>query len=142
MMIRRRILQALMAALGVILLVRFAAPGVIAGAEPFAVGGTVDILLDSEFRFLSALAGSSGIAYFWMIARVERHKALFIILAAGAFAGGLARLVSMAQYGMPADKAVIATVIELVVPVIAIPLMWSVAADHARGAPSDETASN
>jgi len=131
-----------MAALGVILLVRFAALGVIDGAAPFAGAGAVDILLDSEFRFLSALAGSTGIAYFWMIARVEQHKALFIILAAGAFAGGLARLVSMAQYGMPADKAVIATVIELVVPAITIPLMWSVATNHARGAPSHESASN
>ena len=141
MKLRRRVLQALMAALGVILVIRFAAPGVIGGAEPFAVDGAVDVLLDSEFRFLSVLAGATGVAFFWMIARAEQHKTLFTILAAGAFVGGLARLVSMAQYGLPADKAVIATAIELVAPVIAIPLMWSVAAAHARGRTAPERAS-
>ncbi len=141
-MIKRRVLQALMAALGVILLVRFAAPGVIGGAEPFTVGDTVDVLLDSEFRFLSVLAGATGIAFFWMIPRVEQHKALFTILAAGAFAGGLARLVSIAQYGLPADKAVIATVIELVTPLVAIPLMWSVATAHSSAHSSSGPVAN
>ena len=126
MKIRRRVLQGLMAALGVILLVRFAAPGIIGGAEPYAVDGVVDMLLDSEFRFLSALAGATGLAFFWMIPHVEKHKALFTILAAGSFVGGLARLLSMAQYGMPPNKAVIATGIELVAPLSAILLLWSI----------------
>lgn len=140
MMVKRRVLQVLMLALGAILLVRFALPGVIGGAAPFAAGGAVDLLLDSEYRFLSVLAGATGVAFLWMIARVERHKALFTILTAGAFVGGLARLASMAQYGLPPNKAVIATGIEIIAPLIAIPLMWAVAADHARRAGDDDQA--
>ena len=141
MMIKRRVLQVIMLALGVILVVRFAAPGVIGGAEPFATDGAVDVLLDSEFRFLSVIAGATGVAFFWMVVRVEQHRGLFTILATGAFVGGLARLLSMAQYGMPPDKAVIATGIELIAPLIAIPLMWSVASEPTRGQTS-ETGSN
>ena len=131
MPIKKRVLQVLMAALGVILLVRFAAPGIVNGGQPFAVDGAVDMLLDSEFRFLSALAGATGVAFFWMIRDVERHTALVTILAAGTFVGGLARILSMLQYGLPPDKAVIAAAIELAAPIIAVPLMWSVAAKQA-----------
>ncbi len=133
-MLKKRLLQALMAALGVILLIRFAAPGIISGGEPYADDGVVDVLLDSEFRFLSVLAGSIGVAFLWMIPRIERYAALLTILAAGSFAGGMARLLSMAQHGLPPNKAVIAAGIELVVPLVALVLLWWMGTDRDRKA--------
>ncbi len=137
-MIKRRALQFLMAALGIILMARFAAPGIIDGATPYAVNDLVDVLLDSEFRFLSTLAGANGLAFFWMIPQIEKQAALFTILAAGSLVGGLARLLSMAQHGLPANKAVIATGVELIVPLLALLLLWSITHDKSQHAAADE----
>jgi hypothetical protein len=107
----RRTLQALLALIAVVLVVRFALPGLIEGGA--WVSDTVTPLLDSEVRFLSALALAPAAILFWMLPRVEHHLAIVRIIAVVAFLGGVARLVSMAQVGLPPSRAWTAAGVEL-----------------------------
>ena len=60
---KRRILQGILVFLGLILLGRFALPGLILGGHWVVEGDTISPLLDSEVRFLSILAGGVGPAH-------------------------------------------------------------------------------
>lgn len=127
---KRRGLQIIVAAVGFILVFRMALPGAILGAEWVAGGADFNALMDSEVRFLSILAGGLGAILFWIIPRIERATALVDIIMAATFVGGLLRVVSYFQVGVPPSKAMIATAIELVVPLLVIPWQRSVARDQ------------
>jgi Domain of unknown function (DUF4345) len=123
----RRIQQFLFAVLATILIVRFGLPGLILGGQAVVEPAQVTPMLDSEFRFLSALAIVLAGILIWIIPRVETQTPLVRIIALGTLVGGLARLWSIAQVGMPPQKALIATGIELVLPVIVLLIQYLIA---------------
>jgi hypothetical protein len=83
------------------------------------VGADVPADLDSHFRYLSGLLLGIGILYLCAIPTLERRTALFRLLCAIIVAGGLGRLLSLIQVGVPGPGHQFGLVMELgVVPAI------------------------
>ena len=123
---QRKALQAICAVMGIIVMGRFAVPGLIWGAESIGAGDAPGNLADSEVRFFAAILLAVGALFFWMVPRVEQHVTLLRILFAGMFLGGLARLLSISLLGPPPRPALVALVIELAVPPVALLLQRGV----------------
>ena len=103
---------------------------------PFAAGGAGIVLstamlkhvglpwtpdLDSHFRYLSGLLLGVGIAFAACIPRIEDKGLLFRGLTVVVVTGGLARLVSLLDFGPPSAGHAFGLVMELgVVPVLAL----------------------
>ncbi len=122
---KRRLLLALLALQALALLVRFAIPGVVLGGRLVAGGSEVSALLDSETRFLFALAGGVAVVLIQMGRRPERYGALFGPLMAAIFAGGSLRVVSIALYGLPPLQAAAGVGVELLTPPLCLLLQRS-----------------
>jgi hypothetical protein len=88
---------------------------------PASIPGSVPVnaTMDSEDRFYGTLFGAYGIAVLSCIEDVERKRGLLHFLLAAFFAGGIARLVSMAVTGPPHPLFTALTVVELAIPVLA-----------------------
>jgi hypothetical protein len=97
-------------------------PVVIPGSIP------VNATLDSEDRFFGAMFAAYGAALVWCVKDIEgKHKIVFYLVLA-IFAGGVARLISVAQAGLPHPFFLVMTAIELLVP----PAVWYMQANVAR----------
>ena len=115
----RRLLQVAVAAACLVPLLA-GGLGVLRGPV-FAGGqaGTID--LDSHFRYLSGLLIGIGLVFLACIPTIERRTTLFRILAAIVFVGGLSRLLSLAELGLPGGGQRFGLVMELgVVPLLAL----------------------
>ncbi|MBA3677467.1 MAG: DUF4345 domain-containing protein [Sphingosinicella sp.] len=85
-------------------------------------GAPVD--LDSHFRYLSGLLLGLGLAFLSCIPRIEARSSLFRMLASIVVIGGLGRLISIAEFGMPGRGHIFGLAMELaVVPLLAL---WQV----------------
>ena len=118
----RRLLQIVIAVAALVPLAAGAA-GVLRGPEMLAgVAAPVAIDLDSHYRYLSGLLLGIGLVFVACIPAIERHGS--VVRAAGAvvIAGGLARLFSLWQAGLPGPGHLFGLAMELgVVPAI---LLW------------------
>jgi hypothetical protein len=84
-----------------------------------AAGSPAD--LDSHFRYLSGLLLGIGLCYLLAIPTLERRTALFRLLCAIIVAGGLGRLLSLVQIGVPGPGHQFGLIMELaVVPAITL----------------------
>lgn len=70
-------------------------PGFLGGEQPWPAD------LDSHFRFMSGVFLAVGLAWYSCIPGIEGKTSRFRLLAAMTFAGGLARLYSLALAGAP-----------------------------------------
>jgi len=116
----RRLLQL---AAGLACLVPLAAgtAGVLSGPG-FVFRGAATTDLDSHFRYLSGIFLGAGVAFASCVPRIERRGARFRLLGALVVAGGLARLLSLADVGAPSIGHRFGLVMELgVVPLL---LLW------------------
>ena len=78
--------------------------------------------LDSHFRYLSGIFFMLGIAFASCVPGIEIKTARFRLLGAMVVMGGLARLWSAAEYGLPSDGHRFGLVMELgVVPLL---MLW------------------
>ena len=78
--------------------------------------------LDSHFRYVSGIFLGLGIGFAVAIVRIERHKAMFRMLGLMVMLGGLARLLSLVEVGMPSRGHVFGLAMELgVVPLL---MLW------------------
>lgn len=78
--------------------------------------------LDSHFRYLSGVFFVLGIAFASCVPGIETKTARFRLLGAMVVMGGLARLWSVADYGLPSDGHRFGLVMELgVVPLL---MLW------------------
>jgi hypothetical protein len=73
--------------------------------------------MDSEDRFYAVFFLAYGLGLLWCTRDVERKSGLVYFLAATFFAGGLARLVSIARVGAPHAFFIVMTALELGVPI-------------------------
>lgn len=89
---------------------------------PAAIPGGVvtNATMDSEDRFYATLFVGFGAALIWCGRDLATRGRLFHVLLAVFFAGGIARLVSVAQVGLPSPLFQFLTGVELVLPV----LLW------------------
>jgi len=77
------------------------------------IPGSIDA--DSHFRYLSGLLLAIGLGFWSTIPRIERHTLRFRLLTALVFLGGLARLLSLVQWGPPGAGMLFGLGMELVV---------------------------
>lgn len=119
----RNALRILLVALGAILIVRFGITGAVWGTAWLPGAEVATPTLESEFRFLSVIAATAGALLIWYARAPDRNAVPVAVLLAGAFLGGLIRVVSAFEMGMPARPALIATVIELLAPPVAYLLL-------------------
>ena len=77
--------------------------------------------LDSHYRYLSGLLLGIGLVFLASIPRIERRRTVFLTLGAVILAGGLARLWSLLDAGVPSAGHRFGLVMELVaVPLIVL----------------------
>lgn len=115
----RRLLQAAVAVAGLVP-VGAGAAGVLGGpAGMLGAAGPAD--LDSHYRYLSGLLLGIGLVFWSLVPTIERRRAIFTVLTAVVFAGGLARLFGVfVGEGAVGDRMPLALVMELAVT----PALW------------------
>lgn len=89
-------------------------PGSIPGSMP---GNAV---MDSEDRFYATLFLGFGLAQIWAARDLARRAGVVLALQATFFAGGIARLISVAAVGWPGPLFTFLGALELLIP----PLIW------------------
>lgn len=121
--VERRLLQV---AVALACLVPFGASlsGIVGGAA-WLEKGPVATDLDSHFRYLSGIFLALGIAFASCIPTIERCGPRFHLLGAFVVAGGVARLLSLYDVGVPGAGMLFGFVMELgVVPLL---MVWQMA---------------
>ena len=76
----------------------------------------VNATMDSEDRFYATLFGAYGLAILWCIEDIEQKGGLLRLLLLTFFAGGIARLISVAVMGLPHPLFVFLGALELAIP--------------------------
>lgn len=76
----------------------------------------VNATMDSEDRFYATLFGAYGVAILACVRDIEQKTRPLYFLLLTFFAGGVARLVSMAAVGLPSPFFVTMTALELALP--------------------------
>ncbi len=76
---------------------------------------------DSHYRYIAGYYISLGMLALWMIPKIETHRGLFRILCASVFLGGIGRIVSILQVGLPNFMVLLFTAFELCFPLL---LFW------------------
>ena len=116
-----RLLQAA-TALACLVPLSMGAASVIGSAEVLkGVTPPLPVDLDSHFRYLSGLLLGIGLVFLAAIPRIERNAAVFRTLGAVIVVGGLARLLSLIEAGVPSAGHRFGLVMELiVVPLIVL----------------------
>ena len=108
---------------------------------PQAVPDTGDLTAtdDSQNRFFSAIFAGYGLAWVWAARQSPIPREVVRLLAAVFFAGGLARLLSVALHGWPHWFVIALTVVEFALPPVFFSLTRE-ADDRARALPGGGSA--
>lgn len=75
-----------------------------------------DPVLDSQNRFFGVSFTINGFLFYLCSTDLFKYRSVFYILLAVFFAGGIARLVSIAVVGLPSMQIIALTLVEIVVP--------------------------
>ena len=78
---------------------------------------------DSHYRYITGYYISLSLIAWWIIPRIEKHTTILRIICGGIFMGGIGRLLSIFQVGMPQPSAVGFTLLELMLPLLCL---WQV----------------
>ena len=90
------------------------------GAARFLPPESINPLIDSQFRFQSAVYFGVALIIWWILPSIEKHTAIFRILVLSLFLGGLARLLSYQTVGFPNNIMYGAMFLELALPLLII----------------------
>ncbi|MEM6857186.1 MAG: DUF4345 domain-containing protein [Pseudomonadota bacterium] len=83
--------------------------------------GSVSPALDSQYRYMSGLYIALGCGMLLVALQAERSPLLAIVVIMAAFMGGIGRLVSLGEVGMPNPRQHTGMFIELSMPLL---LVW------------------
>ena len=75
---------------------------------------------DSHYRYITGYYISLSLIAWWIIPHIEKHTTILRIICGGIFCGGIGRLLSMVQVGMPQPSAVGFTLLELMLPLLCV----------------------
>lgn len=95
-------------------------PSVIPGAVP------VNATMDSEDRFYAVFFLAYGAALLWCVQDWQARRREIQLLMAIFFAGGVARLISVAAVGLPNPFFVAMTAVELLLPLAVVWLLRAI----------------
>ena len=134
---KRIALQVLFAIAGLLMFFRFGGPALIFGATgpgPFGnpwvtEGATATLLLDADLRFIGAVLIGIGVVFFWAMVRVGTLGPVIYILACAVAVGAAARIYARITYGDPGDAGTLPIAIEVIFPILVIPLQYYVGKD-------------
>ena len=89
---------------------------------PSAIPGSIPVnaTMDSEDRFYATLFLGFGAAMFWCSQQLKERGGVFKALLFVFFLGGVARIISAAQVGLPNEFFQILWALELILP----PILW------------------
>ncbi len=125
-MMYKRILQVILAVISLILIIT-GAWGIMAGVTNnvgnfygVSVSNTIEgnIILDSNLRFFGGLSIGLGLIMFWMIPSIERHQLVFRLIVGMIFIGGIGRVISMLNFGIPSPLFIVFALLELLFPLL------------------------
>lgn len=116
----KRGLQMVLGALSLIPLL-VASLGLLFGAGRFIPEEVITPGFDSHYRYITGYYLSLTLFTWWVIPNIERHMIPLRIVSAAIFMGGVGRLVSMLEVGLPGPVMVGFTVFELLFPLV---LLW------------------
>jgi hypothetical protein len=94
--------------------------GITLGVGRFLPDNVITANFDSHYRYLAAYYLSLGIIAWWIIPSIEKHTTIIRILCGVIFMGGLARLVSVYQVGIPDTSVMAFTCLELLFPLLGL----------------------
>ncbi|MEN9518615.1 MAG: hypothetical protein RLZZ381_1203 [Cyanobacteriota bacterium] len=95
--------------------------GITQGTTRWLPAGSITPDFDTHYRYITGYYLSLGMLGFWMIPKIEQHTGLFRIICASVFMGGVGRVFSIIQVGMPNLLALMFTGLELCFPLL---LLW------------------
>ena len=115
--------RALQIVLGVLSLVplTIAVLGLLFGAGRLLPAEVVTPNFDSHYRYVTGYYLSLTLLAWWVIPNIETHVVPLRIISAAIFAGGVGRLVSMVEVGLPGPVMVGFALFELCFPLV---LLW------------------
>lgn len=90
------------------------------GAARFLPSEAINPLMDSQFRFQSAIYLGLALVIWWILPNIEKHTAIFRILILTIFLGGLARFLSYQTVGFANDTMFGGMILELAVPILIV----------------------
>ena len=96
----------------------FAITGICGGAAQF--GDSVSAPLDNQFRYLSAFYLSLFLLIWYVLGNLEERGTVLRILILAIFLGGLARLYSYMNVGVPEPRQMAGMALELGSPILAL----------------------
>ena len=116
----KRGLQILLGALSLIPLL-VASLGLLFGAGRFVPEEVITPDFDSHYRYVTGYYLSLTLFAWWVIQNIERHVVPLRIISAAIFMGGVGRLISVLEVGIPNPVAIGFMVLELLFP---LRLLW------------------
>jgi hypothetical protein len=116
----RKGLQATLAILSMIPLV-VATIGITQGTSRWLAADSITPNFDSHYRYIAGYYFSLGLLGLWLIPRIEKHTGLFRIICISVFMGGIGRVISIVQVGVPNSLTLAFTALELCFPLL---LLW------------------
>lgn len=88
------------------------------GTASIIGGGEVNATIDADMRFYAVLFTAYGLAFIWCARDIDARAVPINLLGLIFFAGGLARLLSIATHGLPNWFYIVMIPVELIVPVV------------------------
>ena len=103
--------------------------GITQGTARFVPESAIAADFDSHYRYITGYYFSLSLIAWWIIPNIEKHTILLRIICAGIFLGGIGRLVSIFQVGIPQSSAIGFTILELVLPLLCV---WQIKLPNRR----------
>jgi hypothetical protein len=104
--------------------------GIVLGTARWLPTEMITADFDSHYRYIAGYYVSLGLLGLWVAPRIEQHTGLLRIICASILLGGLGRLVSMVQVGLPGPMAIVFTMFELCFPLLL--LLWQAKVSRLR----------
>jgi Domain of unknown function (DUF4345) len=95
--------------------------GIVLGTRRWLPTNMITPDFDSHYRYIAGYYVSLGLLGLWIIPKIERHTGLFRVICASVFMGGVGRVASIVQVGLPGPMGIFFTVFELCFPLL---ILW------------------